>query len=166
MGAKLILVRHAKASHGGMRDQARPLASSGINQARRVAVSLAERLEGVKPVVISSPAVRARTTAAIIAETMGASVEEFSELYFGDEDDVLRIASNYAPATTIIVGHSPIIPIAASLIAAGDGANQVATTGCPTATAYIFDVPHDVDTVGYRSLPLESIIITRAHPAR
>lgn len=166
MGAKLILVRHAKAGHGGMRDRSRPLASAGIDQARRAAATLSDQLEEHTPIVVSSPAVRARTTAAIIAEAVGAPVEEFSELYFGDEDDVINIATRFISATTIIVGHSPIIPIAASLIAGGDGASRIAATGCPTATVFVFDKPEGLETIGYRSLPLESIIITRTHPAR
>lgn len=166
MGAKLILVRHAKASHGGMRDRSRPLASAGIDQARRVAVAIGDLLDGQVPIVVSSPAVRARTTATIIAETVGAPVQEFSELYVGDEDDVVRLATQFASASTIIVGHSPIIPIAASLIAAGDGASRIAATGCPTATAFVFDKPEGLKSISYRSLPLDSIIITRTHPAR
>ncbi len=69
---KLILVRHAKSSWDDptLSDQDRPLNDRGKRDAPKMGERLAKR--GVAPdLILSSPAVRALTTAQIIAEKIG-----------------------------------------------------------------------------------------------
>ncbi|MDO5719968.1 MAG: phosphoglycerate mutase family protein [Actinomycetaceae bacterium] len=165
MCSQVILVRHAKATYGGMRDRARPLAPHGVQQARRVADALATYHAPTQPImVLSSPAVRAQMTAAIIAETAGAQLQEYEEIYSGDEDDLAALATRYLSYTTIIVGHSPVIPITASMLATPSDPDEISRRGCPTGTAYIFDVPAGVTAVTAGSLHLRDIVITPVFP--
>lgn len=165
MRSQVILVRHAKATYGGMRDRDRPLAPNGVQQARRVADTLATHLIPSQPVmVLCSPAVRAQMTAALIAETAGAQLQEYEEIYSGDEDDLAALATRYLPYATVIVGHSPVIPMTASLLATPPDADTITRRGCPTGTAYVFDVPEGVTAVTAGSLNLRDIVITPVFP--
>lgn len=165
MHSQVILVRHAKATYGGMRDRDRPLAPNGMQQARHIADALAVYIEPGQPVmVLCSPAVRARMTASVIAETLGGDVEEHEEIYIGDEDDVMALATRYLSHTTIIVGHSPIIPMTASLVATPPDPDTISRRGCPTGTAYVFDVPEGITAITPGSLNLRDIAITPVFP--
>lgn len=115
----LILVRHAKSSwnDSSLRDEARPLNKRGLRDAPEMGRRLAER--GVVPdVIVSSPAVRARTTAELIAAEL-ISRELLSEdalvidhrLYATDASGLLSIIAECDDAldSLVVVGHDPEI---------------------------------------------------------
>ena len=108
---QLYLLRHADAGDpeawSGPDDE-RPLSSKGEAQAER----LATFLHGVRlavDAVISSPKVRARRTAEIVADGLGAKVRIDDRLGGGVRpstvDEILRDAGG--PTRAMIVGHDP-----------------------------------------------------------
>lgn len=157
MAQTIILTRHADARHGSTRDELRPLSERGRKQAERLAPKLRSFLEDA--VVLCSTATRARQTAELLTKSVDVELLEFSELYWGDEDDLIRLIP-LGERPVLVVGHAPSVPMAASLLASGSGRDLIATRGCPTATSYIFEVPEETDHLGWGSLNLLDIIIT------
>jgi phosphohistidine phosphatase len=102
---RLFLVRHAEAATGEP-DELRPLTQAGRETARGVGKQLAA--EGVHPdVVLSSPLLRARETAAEIAKATGAEAETDDRLAPGADADALRGAIAGRGDTVVVVGHQP-----------------------------------------------------------
>lgn len=109
----LLLVRHAKSSweHPGTSDHDRPLNDRGLRDAPEMGRRLAAR--GVRPdVILSSTAVRARTTAELIAEALGFGVGRVitdERLYAASADEVLRVIGELDDEVScaIVVGHNP-----------------------------------------------------------
>lgn len=157
MGQKLLFTRHADARHGGTRDDQRRLSSDGRRQAERLTPKLRSFIDG--GIVLHSPARRAFETAEIISEGAAVDLVELEELYWGDDDDLIRMVP-LGDVPVLVVGHAPSIPMAASMIAAGDGPDLIAMKGCPTATTYVFDIPPGLEKLGWHSCDLEDIIIT------
>jgi phosphohistidine phosphatase len=111
---QLILVRHAKAAEGEP-DELRPLTPEGRDQARAVAAQL--RGQGVRPgAVLTSPLLRARETAELIAQELGAEVVSDERLRPGANADAVVEAVAGRGETVVVVGHQPDCSrIAASL---------------------------------------------------
>ena len=108
----LYLLRHAKSSWKDetLRDFDRPLKRRGRRAAEQMGQVLAE--EKLKsPLVISSPAVRARETTELVLESAGLKVEpRFEErIYEADVRTLLAIvrAIPDSSGTAILVGHNP-----------------------------------------------------------
>jgi phosphohistidine phosphatase SixA len=100
---RLFLVRHAEAAPGEP-DDLRPLTSAGRDAARE----LAQRLAGEHPeAVVSSPLLRARETAAAIAEASGVAAETDERLAPGATADDLRAAAAGRGETIVAVCHQP-----------------------------------------------------------
>lgn len=108
---QLHLLRHADAGdpmawRGD--DDARPLSELGIRQAERLGTFLAEI--GFRPdAVISSPKVRARQTADIVATAIGAGVRSDDRLGAGVGPEVVDavLADAGHPERPVLVGHDP-----------------------------------------------------------
>lgn len=158
MGQTLILVRHAQARHGGVRDELRPLTSAGQEQARQLARRVKDLM--TNGVIVHSPAVRALQTAQEVARESGAEVLQLNELYYADEYDLLRSIPAFT-GPVMVVGHAPTIPYAAALIALGEGSDLIVARGCPTATAYVFEVA-DLTQIRPASAALKDLIVTPA----
>jgi len=108
----LYLLRHAKSSwkDDSLRDFDRPLKGRGRDAAEQMGQVLAE--EKVKsPLVISSPAVRARETIEIVLRSSGLGVKpSFDErIYEADVRTLLEVVSSIPgkAQTAILVGHNP-----------------------------------------------------------
>ena len=100
---RLILVRHAEAAPGRP-DALRSLTPAG----RAVARELAGRLARERPdAVLSSPLLRARETAAPIAEAAGVDLETDERLAPGAELDDVREALAGHGETAVVVAHQP-----------------------------------------------------------
>lgn len=107
----LLLLRHAKsdwsADYSG--DHDRPLNSRGLRDAPRVGEILTER--GLIPdLVISSTAVRARTTAELAMTAGGwpADLELDESLYASSPSQVLALIDSAPDVETLmLVGHQP-----------------------------------------------------------
>ena len=100
---RVVLVRHAKAEPGEP-DSLRPLSPKG----RKRAEELGEELAALRPdAVISSPLVRARETAAPIANAAGLGLVVDERLAPGATVDDLRAAVAGRGDTVVTVGHAP-----------------------------------------------------------
>ena len=109
----LFLVRHAKSSRDdpSLPDRNRPLDDRGKQDAPKMGKRLAKR--GVKPdLVVSSPALRALTTAQLIAEEVGYKRKDIvvdDRLYASNPDDLLAVIRELDKKLdrVMLVGHNP-----------------------------------------------------------
>lgn len=100
---RLILVRHAH-SDPGEPDGLRPLSRRGLDEAR----ALGDELAALEPdVVLTSPLLRARETAAAIAKAAGVEVRVDERLAPGATADAVVEAVESAGTTVVAVGHQP-----------------------------------------------------------
>jgi phosphohistidine phosphatase len=111
---RLILVRHAEAAPGEP-DELRPLTSRGRDQARELGGQLPR-----PAAVLTSPLLRARETAALLARPHGLEPEPDDRLAPGaTEADVLAAVEGRGE-TVVVVGHQPDCGIVASRLGAGE----------------------------------------------
>ena len=109
----LFLVRHAKSSRDdpSLPDRGRPLDDRGKQDAPMMGKRLAKR--DLKPdLLVSSPALRALTTAQLIAEEVGYQRNHIvvdDRLYASSPDDVLDVirALDKKVDRVMLVGHNP-----------------------------------------------------------
>jgi phosphohistidine phosphatase SixA len=100
---RVFLVRHAEAAPG-QPDDLRPLTSAGRDAAR----ALGERLAAGQPTaVVSSPLLRARETAGLIARACGLEAATDERLAPGATADTLREAAAAVGGTVVAVAHQP-----------------------------------------------------------
>jgi phosphohistidine phosphatase len=110
---KLFLIRHAKSSwdDATLADQERPLNERGRRDAPKIGGRLARR--EVKPdLILSSPALRALTTAKIIAGKLDYKRKHIiidDRLYAAEADDLLEVIHELDDRLqcVMIVGHNP-----------------------------------------------------------
>ena len=113
----LILWRHAEAEepHPGLDDMNRQLTPTGRRQAKKMAQWLNARVPG-NTRILSSPAVRARQTAAALDRTTSV----IPSIPPGTDPTVLSKVADWpdAAGTVILVGHQPELgELAATLLA-------------------------------------------------
>ena len=102
---RVYLVRHAEAAPGEP-DDLRSLSPAGWAAARDLGTRLAA--EGARPaVVLTSPLLRARETAAELARSLGCEVEADERLAPGTTADALRVVVADRGAEVAVVGHQP-----------------------------------------------------------
>ena len=109
----LFLVRHAKSSRDdpSLPDRDRPLDDRGKQDAPKMGKRLAKR--DVQPdLLVSSPALRALTTAQLIAEEVGYKRKDIvvdDRLYASSPDDLLAVirALDKKLDRVMLVGHNP-----------------------------------------------------------
>lgn len=140
---RLTLVRHANASwkEWAASDFERPLTRRGISETV-VLGQLLLRDEIVPDLLISSPAVRARQTAELLAKELAlpTNVLRFEEcLYLAEVPDLKRIARSPGPKLMhlMIVGHNPCLSELARLLAPRA---DIAELDTATACSMTFDV--------------------------
>ena len=102
---RVYLCRHAHAVSGEP-DELRELSAEGIEQARALGRSLATRADAPM-VVLSSPLLRARQTAAEIGRAVGAPVRVDEALAPGATAEALAQALGGAEGPVATVGHQP-----------------------------------------------------------
>ena len=100
---RLYLVRHAKAAPGDP-DELRPLTAEGREQARL----LAGRLAAEQPeAVVTSPLLRARETAELLARACGLQAEPDDRLAPGATPGEVRATASGRGERVVVVGHQP-----------------------------------------------------------
>lgn len=130
----LYLIRHAKSdwSDGTLSDFDRPLNKRGEKNAPLMGKVLSSR--GVRPdLILSSPALRARTTAAILAENVGYSAERIvyeGDLYLAEAETIAEVLRNLpSPVQTVfLIGHNPGLTLFAEYIT-GRAIGNIPTCG-------------------------------------
>lgn len=117
---ELVLVRHAKSDWGDplLADHDRPLNARGRKNAPMMALRLAESGLAVQR-ILSSTAVRARSTAAVLGAQLGLEVELDPELYLAPASKLLTKAVGLEVPSAMLVAHDPGLSDLASLLSAG-----------------------------------------------
>ncbi len=155
----LFLVRHAKSSRDdpALPDEERPLADRGRQDAQRTGKRLT-RLDAKPDLIVSSPALRALTTARLIADEIGHERKDIvvdDRLYASSAGDLLAVIRALDPKRrcVMLVGHNPAFT---------DLAHQLSSeiTDMPTCAvaAFRFDTKAwaDVGDVKPASVTLET----------
>jgi phosphohistidine phosphatase len=132
----LFLVRHAKSSwdNANLSDHDRPLSQRGERDAPRMGKRLRKR--GDRPeIIISSSAVRAQTTARILATAIAYPTTDIAideRLYGAEAEDVLSIIGDLDDRIhcAMLVGHNPTFT---ALINALGGCDLVNVPTCGMA---------------------------------
>jgi len=137
---RLTLVRHAKTepARAGQEDWDRVLEPRG----QRDAPEMGQRLKGRYPKpdrILSSPAVRAITTATIIARELGVAagkVQQDERLYLAAPKDTLKVVHELGGKSKhlMIVGHNPGITEFADRISAERSLDNM-----PTCAVYTLE---------------------------
>lgn len=104
----LAIGRHAKSDwdHPDLSDHDRPLNTRGLRDAPRMAARLAA--EPWRPArILTSTAVRARTTAKAYSDALGVPLQEEAELYGADARTLFRFAADSGVEDVFVVAHDP-----------------------------------------------------------
>ena len=131
---RLVLVRHAKSDWGdpGLDDHDRPLNDRGMRDAPRMAARLAA--SGFRPdVILSSTAVRARTTAEAFAAELRAALSLDPELYGAPASSILEAAAATGAPAVVVVAHDPGMSALAARLS-DDGIAHMPTCAVATFT--------------------------------
>jgi phosphohistidine phosphatase len=142
MGKRLFLIRHGKANHPyqGASDFTRTLANSGEADVRRMAEKL-KIMDLVPEILVSSPAVRALSTATAFAEIWKSPVPIRTEpsIYEAEVRSLFKVANNLDKRypSVAIFGHNPGITELANYL------SNVNIPNIPTAGVVIIDFPID-----------------------
>lgn len=151
----LVLVRHAKSSwdHAGLRDFERPLSERGLQDAPAMANFLKDQ-NIIPDAIVSSPAVRAYSTAKIMANTLHGStraLQVVDEIYEAHSQELLGFI-NQTPdlhRVLMLVGHNPSITNLANTLT-HQFIENVPTCG-------VLTIDFDVD--GWRQIDVRSGVI-------
>jgi phosphohistidine phosphatase len=113
---ELVLLRHAKAEEdsAALPDERRELVPKGRKRALAVAKGLEKLLAGGGRVEVwTSPALRSRQTADIIALQLGVStVREEAAIYAGNLESLIgEWSADDSERTVVVVGHEPYLGI-------------------------------------------------------
>ncbi|MCG8415255.1 MAG: histidine phosphatase family protein [Pseudomonadales bacterium] len=119
----LYLLRHAKSSWDDpdLKDFERPLSDRGFRDAPNMGKRFVDDGNQLQ-CIITSPAMRAKTTAKLFAESIGFPADDIAsnpELYFAGTGMFLKAASLLDESCTnaMLVGHNPAITEFANLMA-------------------------------------------------
>ncbi len=116
---QLFVWRHGIAQDGraGGTDFARALTAEGRDDLDRIARGL-HRLKVAPAAILSSPLVRARQTAEIVAPVLGRQVDIVDRLAAGVSfEEMLRMIEEWSSAGSLmLVGHEPDLSTAAALL--------------------------------------------------
>ena len=152
----VYIARHAWAGHYGDEgdwadDSERPLTREGIERYRRVLARL--RHAGMQPrSIATSPYVRCRQTADLVAEVCGGTVEEVEALALGAElEPLLRWTAGCDAGDVCWVGHNPDVGrLAALLIGHGDSGIRFAK-GSVAAVQFYGDVSPGIGELNWHT---------------
>jgi phosphohistidine phosphatase len=164
---RLIIMRHAKSDWeaGSRRDFDRPLNARGQKDAPNMGHWLHEQ-QLVPQLIISSPSVRTRSTATLVAAQLGIDAgailweARVYEATLATLRDVLRVCAAGIP-TAMLVGHNPGME---SLLKYYTRAETLPpeTKAMPTAAVYVLEFPDLLPTDDYREG--EGICIAHMRP--
>ncbi len=134
MRRQLTLLRHAKSSWDkpDIKDRDRPLNERGEHDAPLMGRRL--RARDARPtLILTSPAVRARRTAQIVAREIGYPLEFLqreNDLYLATPDDIIAVLGRQDSSfrDVVVCGHNPGLTELANRLT-GAGIDNVPTTG-------------------------------------
>ena len=120
---KIYLIRHSNAVDPGYEDDSsRPLTENGRDKMKKIASALKEL--SLKPdLIVSSPYIRARQTAEILAKVLKYKQElTFSDalIPMGNADNIIgEINEKYSVDELVLVSHEPCLSILIGMLCAG-----------------------------------------------
>ncbi len=117
---RLVLVRHAKSDWGAplLDDHDRPLNRRGLRDAPAAAARLAAT--GLRPdAILSSTALRARSTADAFGAALGVAVTTDAALYGASPAALLRAAVDADVSAVLLVAHDPGMSLLAERLSDG-----------------------------------------------
>lgn len=125
----LLLLRHAKASHGPGHadDHERPLTERGRGDALRLGRFLKTSSHLLPDTILCSDALRTRQTAEYLFEGYGAvpaDVEYRRELYLADAGKLIGRIQECAAPSLMLIGHNPGLHRLALTLAGRDGSGH------------------------------------------
>ncbi len=133
----LYLLRHAKSSWAApeQKDYDRPLDERGLEEAPEMAARLLERGE-TPDLVVSSPALRALSTARIVCEKLGKPMDaiiENRQIYLAGSPKLQQLVSLFdeSAASAMLVAHNPALTDLANDLARA-GIDNIPTCGLVT----------------------------------
>lgn len=139
MSKRLILVRHGNAKSGtyGVADFDRALSTIGVNEAQEMAFRIKNR-DLMPQAIISSPALRAISTARIFAGIWGRQAEEIltsDTAYASSVSSLLRIVNGIENdvSAAVLFGHNP------ELSTLADYLTEAGVSPLPTCGVVIID---------------------------
>jgi phosphohistidine phosphatase len=146
---RLTLLRHAKSSWAdtNLSDSERPLSNRGRRDAPEIGVRLGRR--GLKPdLILSSPAVRARQTAELVAEALAHGSRDIRyepAIYLASPGELLSVLAsvNDGIGELILIGHNPGMTALANMLL-----SDLSLGNLPTAGA----VAIDCDLISWRHI--------------
>ncbi|MCR2825824.1 SixA phosphatase family protein [Microbacterium sp. zg.Y909] len=131
---RLALARHAKSEWGspGIADHDRPLTERGLRDAPIMAARLAD--SGFVPdAIVTSTALRARTTAAVFGERFGLEPVLRPGLYGAPAEELLEAAVHQGAPSVLVVAHDPGMSVLAARLS-DDAIGHMPTCGVATFT--------------------------------
>ena len=139
----LLIIRHAKSDWGerGLEDFDRPLNERGQRNAPEMAKRLIQR-NIIPELVVSSPALRAKSTAAYFAEIFGYGQDDIVEeprIYEASASTLLQLINNWDNRynSIALVGHNPGLTELAIKLSDFDDPN------IPTCGVALLEFPFD-----------------------
>lgn len=130
---QLLLIRHGKSDwdHPGLSDHDRVLNERGLRDAPRMADALKRRAI-VPDLIVTSTAMRAATTASMIADGLGYPAERIvkvPDLYLAPPRTILRVVQGLEESaeTVLIFGHNPGMHEAVNLLCEAPGLEDFPT---------------------------------------
>ena len=138
----ICFVRHAKSSWDdiSLADFDRPLSNRGERDAPFMASKMIE-LHNIPDLVVTSPALRARTTARIFADAADLTSDAFitdERLYEASVQDIIRVVQDQEDRfqSIFVVGHNPGMTVLANSFAGVD-IDNVPTCGVVQAKSMV-----------------------------
>lgn len=136
----LFMMRHAQAEHGGA-DHERELSDKGISQAKRRGTQLHGFTSRID-VALVSDARRTRQTAELLGQEVELAQTQFlPELYDGSWKVIHGLLADLEAESAIVIGHEPVISMAAAKFASNDEASTEIRIGISTSTVVVLEVP-------------------------
>lgn len=139
----LYLLRHAKAALGSVdtKDFDRPLNERGVSDAHMMARRLKDQGVAID-LIVSSPALRAMTTATIVADVFEKPEQDIvldRQIYLAGSAKLLQIVSFFdeSAQSAILVAHNPALTDLSELLARSGIAD------IPTAGLVSIEIPVD-----------------------
>jgi phosphohistidine phosphatase len=130
---QLLLFRHGIAEDHGPdgTDASRRLTKEGIERTAEAARGLA-KIADAPGAVLTSPKVRARQTADLVADAFGERAEVLDALADEDFEAILRALAKREEETIVIVGHEPTFSRLVEFVCTGQvrGSVEMKKAGC------------------------------------
>ena len=138
----LYIIRHAKSSwtEAGLTDFERSLDTRGHKDAAKMSMSLKNL--GIQPdLIVSSPAMRAATTAQYFAKTFNINAQTIDyqrDIYEASEEDVFNVIHHLPDTaqTVFLFGHNPTLTYFVNRFMKNDYIDNIPTCGIVKIAAF------------------------------